>query len=59
MWGLEGWKKNAWGLKEREVVKFFQKFLNVFMLLLNFILGLNFINFLQISLFLDMVMIMF
>ena len=57
MWGLEGWKINAWGLKEHEVVKFFQKFLNVFMLLLNFILGLNFINFLQISLFLDMVMI--
>ena len=59
MWGLEGWKINAWGLKEHEVVKFFQKFWNVFMLLLNFILGLNFINFLQISLFLDMVMIMF
>ena len=59
MWGLEGWKNNVWGLKEHEVVKFFQKFLNVFMLLLNFILGLNFINFLQISLFLDMVMIMF
>ena len=59
MWGLEGRKKNAWGLKEHEVVKFFHKFLNVFMLLLNFILGLNFINFVQISLFLDMVMIMF
>ena len=47
------------GVKEHEVVNFFQKFLNVFMLLLNFILGLHFINFLQISLFLDMVMIMF
>ena len=45
MWSLEGWKINAWGLKEHEVVNFFQKFLNVFMLLLNFILGLNFINF--------------
>lgn len=48
---------NVWGVKEHEVVKFFQKFLNVFMLLLNFILGLNIINFLQISLFWDMVMI--
>ena len=57
--GFGGVEKECMGVKEREVVKFFQKFLNVFMLLLNFILGLNFINFLQISLFLDMVMIMF
>lgn len=56
--GFGGVEKECMGVKEHEVVKFFQKFLNVFMLL-NFILGLHFINFLQISLFLDMVMIMF
>lgn len=57
--GFGGVEKECMGVKEHGVVKFFQKFLNVFMLLLNFILGLHFINFLQISLFLDMVMIMF
>ena len=55
--GFEGVENECMGVKEHEVFNFFQKFLNVFMLLLNFILGLNFINFLQISLFLDMVMI--
>ena len=57
--GFGGVEKECMGVKEHEVVNFFQKFLNVFMLLLNFILGLHFINFLQISLFLDMVMIIF
>ena len=42
--GFEGVENECMGVKEHEVVKFFQKFLNVFMLL-NFILGLNFINF--------------
>ena len=43
--GFGGVEKECMGVKEHEVVKFFQKFLNVLMLLLNFILALNFINF--------------